>query len=934
MKNFLFIFLSLFISLNSFSQEYILKFKVNSKSELVKLTNMISIDNYKNGEVIAYANLEEFEEFKKLGYSYQLLPHPAEGKVINMATTVAQMANWDRYPTYSVYLEMMNNFAINYPNLCQIVNIGTSVDGRQLLAVKISDNVTQHETEPEFFYTSSIHGDETTAFVLLLRFADWLLSNYGTDADATYIVNNFEVYINPAANPDGTYAGGNSTVASATRSNSNYVDLNRDYPDPRIGMNAPYEQETQFMMDFAQAHHFVMSTNFHGGAEVFNYPWDTWDSFGNTHADDGWFNHIGVNYVTSARVNNSNYMTDVVSTGVTEGGDWYVITGGRQDYMTYFQHGREVTLEISSEKLLSSDLLPTWWTYNYQSLIDYLKEAGYGFNGTVKNTNGNPLNAKIEIMSHDHDNSWAITDPINGDYYRPIAPGTYSVSYSSEGYISQTVDVTVTGWKTTTIKNIVLQQAQLVTVNGTITEEGTGNPLSGVKIELLGTSIPTVFSNVDGTYTIQNVFEGTHQIKASKNGYTSETQTVNISVSNYIFDFVLAISNAISFESDVPAIFTFGGNSDWYRTNTDSYEGDYSMRSGNISDNQTSLIQAELNILTAGNITFYKKVSSESGYDYLRFYIDGIQKGEWSGDVLWGLQSYSVTTGVHIFKWVYSKDGSVNGGSDCSWVDFIEFPTYQQPATYTVTFNVSDGNNPISDANVIFNSQNINTNTYGQAVFTEVSPGNSLPWSVSKTGYITETGNLNVLNDNYTQNVTLSQLTYNVTFIISDGSQPIQNADVTFNSENLLTDYNGIAIFTNISPGTALPYSVSKTGYNTFNGQLNVTNQNLEQNIILSESVSVNVILSFDGMRISPNPANNLIKIDFCLPQTTHIFMGLFDYNGKLIRILANSLYESGNNSIDSYCTDSNGKILENGIYFCKLYFLNKTITKKLIIIR
>jgi hypothetical protein len=79
------------------------------------------------------------------------------------------------------------------------------------------------------------------------------------------------------------------------------------------------------------------------------------------------------------------------------------------------------------------------------------------------------------------------------------------------------------------------------------------------------------------------------------------------------------------------------------------------------------------------NISFFRKVSSESGWDYLRFFIDGTQQEQWSGDIPWAEVSYFVAAGVHEFKWVYYKDGSVSTGSDCAWVDYIIFPSIVPP---------------------------------------------------------------------------------------------------------------------------------------------------------------------------------------------------------------------------------------------------------------
>jgi hypothetical protein len=114
------------------------------------------------------------------------------------------------------------------------------------------------------------------------------------------------------------------------------------------------------------------------------------------------------------------------------------------------------------------------------------------------------------------------------------------------------------------------------------------------------------------------------------------------------------------------------GNAAWMITSSAVYAGTYAARSGVIGHNQQSVLQVEVEV-EEGSITFYKKVSSESGWDLLRFYIDGVQKGAWSGTIDWSQQTYPVTAGTHTFKWAYIKDGSVSSGSDCAWIDNIRF---------------------------------------------------------------------------------------------------------------------------------------------------------------------------------------------------------------------------------------------------------------------
>ncbi|OQX71372.1 MAG: zinc carboxypeptidase, partial [Candidatus Cloacimonas sp. 4484_275] len=212
------------------AKETYFKFSVNSISELKKLTKIISIDNVKEKTVYAYANEREFKIFSELGYSYQILPNPSTLTKAKMANSPQQMRNWDFYPTYETYVSMMYQFEEDYPDLCEIENIGTTVNGRELLFAKISDNVHSNEDEPEFMYTATMHGDELVGYVLMLRLIDYLLSNYETNSQVANLVNNLEIWINPLANPDGTFAAGNNTVNGATRYNGNNIDLNRNFP--------------------------------------------------------------------------------------------------------------------------------------------------------------------------------------------------------------------------------------------------------------------------------------------------------------------------------------------------------------------------------------------------------------------------------------------------------------------------------------------------------------------------------------------------------------------------------------------------------------------------------------------------------------------------------------------------------------------------------
>ncbi len=120
--------------------------------------------------------------------------------------------------------------------------------------------------------------------------------------------------------------------------------------------------------------------------------------------------------------------------------------------------------------------------------------------------------------------------------------------------------------------------------------------------------------------------------------------------------------------------WSISGNAPWLIVNSGQYEGDYCAKSGPIGSNQSTIMELEVDVAVAGDFSFFKKVSSEDGYDYLQFYIDNILRDEWTGIVDWSQESYWLTTGSHTLKWEYVKDGWVDENDDCSWVDYILLP--------------------------------------------------------------------------------------------------------------------------------------------------------------------------------------------------------------------------------------------------------------------
>lgn len=306
-----------------------------------------------------------------------------EPKEVLMATTIEEMYQWNRYPTYDVYLAMMQHFVDTYPTLCHLDTIGTSVQGRLILSLVITGDGTNSYQRPEFFYSSTIHGDEVTGTYLMLRLCDSLLSSYGSSDFITRLLDKTIIYINPLSNPDGTYHGGDNTVARAWRYNANYVDLNRNYPDP-FGTDPldSLQVENQAMIAYVDSHNFLLSANIHGGSEVLNYPWDSFTSSQRPNEHSDWWKEVCKRFVDTCRAVNSQLLRDVTNRGYIAGGDWYVIHNGRQDYFNYYNNLREVTMELYSSKTTSANLLDEYWRGESQALINFIDEIHHIENPT------------------------------------------------------------------------------------------------------------------------------------------------------------------------------------------------------------------------------------------------------------------------------------------------------------------------------------------------------------------------------------------------------------------------------------------------------------------------------------------------------------------------------------------------------------------------
>jgi Zinc carboxypeptidase len=382
-----------------------------------------------------YINATQSEILSQAGI--QPVPIPNEGYRSFLAYGPRSGAP-DSWPAFSEYVTRMQNLAGSHADIVRLVQIGVSVQLRPLYCLKITDHPDLEEDEPEFKYTANHHGDETTGIEMTMRLAELLANSYGTDPELTHIVDEMETWLCPIYNPDG-YVSGN-------RYNAHGVDLNRDFPDrftDPLDDPTGHEPETQAFMNFGYAHRFVMGANYHGGAQVLNYPWDAVVRPGRPIVpayapDDDLFHDLGYGYTSR----NTDLWNGGFPEGMTRGWEWYQVWGGMQDWAYFFHGEHHVTLEISPFSP-PFEQMDTYWLHNRDAMVWWMRQAMTGLGGLVVDARDNaPLDADITLVGRAVPNL-IHTDPDVGDYHRVISPGIYTIEASASCYQSQSAQVTI-----------------------------------------------------------------------------------------------------------------------------------------------------------------------------------------------------------------------------------------------------------------------------------------------------------------------------------------------------------------------------------------------------------------------------------------------------------------------------------------------------------
>ncbi|MBS3768245.1 MAG: hypothetical protein KGY75_09050, partial [Candidatus Cloacimonetes bacterium] len=411
---------------------------LKNDSEYEKLHSLkLDGDVYPTGFARMYVIPSELSKIKAADLEYEILKKDIQ-KYYN---DKFGMKVPNGYYTYAEIVDIADSLALNFPDICQKHVYGYSVQGNELGALKISDNVSLQENEAEVMFDGGIHGDEVGCSENVIRFARDLCLQYGDDPTVTDLIDSREIWLYYCVNPDGRI--------NMDRENANGVDLNRDWGymwDAWGGSPGAYSQpETQALRECMYNRQFVVHTTYHSGTEFISCPW----SYRPQQCPD--FDHIlqlaGV-YASTSTYPNLDYGQGCSG--------MYPINGSSKDSNYGVMGAISWSMEISYSKQPPASEIMMYYNRNYPAMLAMIEYSGYGLEGVVTDSE---TGETIEAIVFVDDYLPTYTDPAVGDYHKYVLPGTYSITVMANGYETETVDNITVYENNSTVTNIELDPA-------------------------------------------------------------------------------------------------------------------------------------------------------------------------------------------------------------------------------------------------------------------------------------------------------------------------------------------------------------------------------------------------------------------------------------------------------------------------------------------
>jgi hypothetical protein len=384
----------------------------------------------------------------------------ALGDVVNSQDADPDVAPDSRYMTYAELTAILQNYAAKFPALVRVESIGKSHEGRDIWAIKISDNVNQHENEPAVFFNAMHHAREVMTTEVAIDIIDQLTVKYATDQAVQNWVDSNEIWIVPMVNPDGNNRVWTSNSMWRKNTREGYgVDINRNYPyawgscggssgstysDTYRGPSAGSEPETQAVMDLVRRVQPVISVSYHSYSEIVIYPYGC----DGERAEDrdiveGLGRELGRKLVKDSGSGTYEAGTSWELLYSVDGGDidWYYNTYRVLPYVIEVNSGSQGFQPPFSWRQSTVERMRPGWAL----MLDRLSQSGV--RGVVTLNGQRAAQGQLTITSLGLDaqaKDSVQTYPVKADgtFHAILKPGMYKVSFTING-AEVSADVTV-----------------------------------------------------------------------------------------------------------------------------------------------------------------------------------------------------------------------------------------------------------------------------------------------------------------------------------------------------------------------------------------------------------------------------------------------------------------------------------------------------------
>ena len=301
-----------------------------SHPNIQTIAELFEIKDRQQDKLIVYVLQEQAKNFKRLAPEARLL-----NSDINFEIRTKQL---NGYHNLQQVKDLYYQLASQHSAIAKIEKYGSSRQGKQLFALKVSDNVLADENEPKVLFTSATHGDELITVEVQLRLVRELIKGVESDPRLRKMIEGRALYFIPVVNPDG--------FVRRSRYASNRVDPNRDYPWPDRPNRISRVKSIGHLIEYFQKNQFKGSMDIHASGKMVMFPW------GFTRKPINSADYQKMDQLTKNMAKENRYRQGPISKVI------YVAKGSSADYYYWKNSTMALAVELTTSKVPSASKIP------------------------------------------------------------------------------------------------------------------------------------------------------------------------------------------------------------------------------------------------------------------------------------------------------------------------------------------------------------------------------------------------------------------------------------------------------------------------------------------------------------------------------------------------------------------------------------------------